>query len=66
MATCIPTRKYLVVLEVVEEHRALQHWDLHGKVKGRIGHILEVEQTGQSRCITSIGKHVMALAGNVL
>ena len=53
-----PDRQHIVVLEVVEEHRAsnvnvgeleeclpdVRQWDLHGKVKGWIGQILQVEQ----------------------
>ena len=53
-----PDLQYLAVPEVVEEHHASngsageleecfqddRHWDLHGKRKGRIVHILEVEQ----------------------
>ena len=54
-----PDPLYLVILEVVEEHRApnvivgeleeclpdVRHWDLRGKVKGWIGQILQVQQS---------------------
>ena len=53
-----PDPQYLAVPEVAEEHRAskanageleeflhdVRHWDLHGKRKGRIVRILQVEQ----------------------
>ena len=75
-----PDAQHLVVLEVVEEHRAsnvnvgeleeclpdVRHWDLHGKVESRIGQVLQVEQPATQGTWAPLVSMWMALVGNVL